>query len=442
MDEPLQKAVVMVDVAGFGARSNPHQLTVREWLFSTLEEILVGKGRSRPGFSLDERGDGALIVIPPDISLTRVVRVFTVDLARRVRERNDAGPVTQRIALRVALHVGLVHADPWGSVGSDVNLVARLEGAKTFRRMMRSAEADFGVIVSGAVYEQVVRHHYEDIDPADYRRISVSSKETRTRAWVTFAGAGSPSKRRRFDKSRNRALFALTAALVVIVVAGAVLIAVPSATEDDPVYRIPFTAHAEYLLEDYPTAVHSESLTPDGIPGSRYCRDLESEVVRRGGWFASGTPVRLTLIGLGSRTVVIRGIQARIVERGKPATGTAFACAPWNSAHPSIPLGVDLDAPDPRVRKASEQVNGSPSYFADTVVELAPTESATFDIKPITEDCACGWVVHLSYVDEGQVRETEIGGKAGQLLRTSSVQSAGQRYSETGGVWRRSQGER
>ncbi|OLZ52477.1 hypothetical protein BS329_14280 [Amycolatopsis coloradensis] len=226
--------------------------------------------------------------------------------------------------------------------------------------------------------------------------------------------------------------------VVVAAVVGAVLVTAPSAPEGGPAYQVPFTAQADYLLEGYPQAVHPDLLTPDDIPGSRRCRDLEGAVVSRGGWFASGTPVRLTLIGLGKRTVVIRSMQVQVVERAKPATGTAFACSRWIDARLSIPLTVDLDGTDPRVRNSAESVNGSPSYFADTVVELAPTESVTFDINPVAKDCACGWMVKLSYTDEGQGREMEIKGESGQLLRTSSVLAAGQEYIETGGVWRRS----
>ncbi|MBB5855568.1 hypothetical protein ACFQ05_36335 [Amycolatopsis umgeniensis] len=434
MDEPLQKTVVMVDVAGFGVGSNPHQLVVREWLFTALEEILEAAGRSLPGFSLDERGDGALIIIPPAVSVVKVVRIFTVDLARRLRVRNEVHPAAERIALRVAVHVGLVHSDPWGSVGSDVNLVARLEGCRTFRRMMLSLDAEFGVIVSGRVFEQVICNRYDDIDPAAFRRISVFNKETRTRAWVGFAGIASSNWRKVLNKRRNRALFSVFALFVVAVILSAVLAVVSSNTEESPAYQVPFTAQAAYLLEDKPIAVHSNLYTPDDIPGSRYCRDLESEVVRRGGFFASGTPVRITLIGLAKRTVVIGGIRAQVMERSKPATGTAFACVNWIDARASIPLTVDLDSSDPRVSKS---VNGSSSYFADSVVELAPTESVTFDIRPVTEDCACGWTIRLFYADEGQDREMVIMGEGGGLFRTSSVQAAGQSYVETGGVWRR-----
>lgn len=426
---PLPHTVVLVDIAGFGKRTNERQLQARNWLFTTLDRVFAGSGAERTGFSNVERGDGALIMVPATVSLVQVLRAVTGDLAAAVHAHNAAEPA-HRMVLRAAVHSGHVHTDRWGSVGSDVNLAARFDSAAPFRRAMDRTDAEFGVIVSTVVYDQVVREGYDGIDPLTYQRIRVRIKDVDAAAWISVAGARPPLPGLGLRRPR---WFVTVAAVVVTALAVTAGLVLP-ADGDAPSDRTPFAAYADYLLDGYPSAVHPTVLALTDFPTADRCRDAERWAVGQGGAFASGTPVRLTLIGQGQRTIVVQKVTAKVVQRAEPMAGTELGCESSGAKDP-IPIGVDLDQPDPVARKLDEHGTVTEPYFAGTVVELRSDESVVFDIVPTTVACTCSWQIELTYVDNGAAEVLTVNGVDDQPFRTASTTRVARRFGEFGGAW-------
>ena len=95
----VHRAIMVVDVEGFGdpARTNLDQLAVREALYEALARAFAESGIGWGSFVSEDRGDGALILIPPGIPRptrqpgTRETRYPSAWLAGRPDEGNDDG---------------------------------------------------------------------------------------------------------------------------------------------------------------------------------------------------------------------------------------------------------------------------------------------------------------------------------------------------------------
>lgn len=183
--EPVHRAMVVVDVEGFGdpSRTNAHQLVIREAMYEALEQAFAEAGVSWAECRSEDRGDGALILVPPDVPKTRLSDQLPGRLAVALRRHNAACSPEARIRLRVALHAGEVHHDPNGVTGEALNFGFRLLDAPVLRSVLKSCDDVFALIMSEWFYREVVRHD-PATEPGRYRQVQVAVKETDTTAWI------------------------------------------------------------------------------------------------------------------------------------------------------------------------------------------------------------------------------------------------------------------
>jgi hypothetical protein len=75
----VHRAIMVVDVERFGdpARTNLNQLAIREALYKALTEAFAESGIGWDSCVSEDRGDGALILIPPEVPKTRLVAGLT-----------------------------------------------------------------------------------------------------------------------------------------------------------------------------------------------------------------------------------------------------------------------------------------------------------------------------------------------------------------------------
>ena len=77
MGQPLavHRAIMVVDVERFGdpARTNLNQLAIRAALYKALAEAFAQSGIGWDSCVSEDRGDGALILISPEVPKTRLV---------------------------------------------------------------------------------------------------------------------------------------------------------------------------------------------------------------------------------------------------------------------------------------------------------------------------------------------------------------------------------
>ena len=191
LQEPVYRGIVGIDIERYGRAewTDPMRARLRERLYRLVDEALVRAGIDPALTRRSDRGDGLWLLVAADVSSARLLHPLVTSLVRRLRESNEKAPVAERMRLRVVVHAGDVLRDAHGETGASVIHAARLLDAQALRLVLSgSARAEAVLVVSDVVYEGVVRHGYEGIDPAGWQAIQVRVKETSTRAWVHQPG--------------------------------------------------------------------------------------------------------------------------------------------------------------------------------------------------------------------------------------------------------------
>jgi hypothetical protein len=86
---PVHRAIMVVDVERFGDRSrtNLNQLAIRRGLYKALTQAFRKSGIAWADCVSEDRGNGALILIPPDVPKTRLVTRLPTGLVAAGRVR-------------------------------------------------------------------------------------------------------------------------------------------------------------------------------------------------------------------------------------------------------------------------------------------------------------------------------------------------------------------
>lgn len=179
-----------VDIVAFNARQRDDdiRLYVHKSLYEMLEIAFDRSDVPWRGCVRSDRGDGALVIIPPAIPVTGMVAVPD-RLRALVRRHNHVSSDAARLQLRVAMHIGPVHYDGHGFVGQDVNLLFRLLDARVLRRLLSESGAEVALLASDAMYKHVILRQPALVDLALFQRSRMQVKETRTCAWAYTPGS-------------------------------------------------------------------------------------------------------------------------------------------------------------------------------------------------------------------------------------------------------------
>jgi tetratricopeptide (TPR) repeat protein len=189
----VHRAIVIVDVENFGdpARTNAHQLAVRDAMYKALRQSFGRARISWAGCAVEDRGDGILVLVSPEVPKSWLVTRLPARLAEMLGRHNAGCPAAERIRLRMALHAGEVHQDTHGFAGTAVNRAFRLIEAPPSRAALRDSAGVVALIVSDWFYDEVVRHH-PAAGPSCFRQVRAVMKETEMTAWVRVLGGPEP----------------------------------------------------------------------------------------------------------------------------------------------------------------------------------------------------------------------------------------------------------
>jgi hypothetical protein len=181
----VHRTILVVDVEGFGdrRRTNHHQLVVRKGLYEALEQAFHCVGLPWSACHHEDRGDGVLILVPPEIPKSRLVESLPQALAEALCEHNQTHCVQQRIRLRMALHAGEISYDDHGVTAAAINLTFRILDAAATKTALAASPGVLALVVSSWFFDEVVRHSSQS-DCATYRPIAISVKETNTVGWI------------------------------------------------------------------------------------------------------------------------------------------------------------------------------------------------------------------------------------------------------------------
>lgn len=186
-------AVVAVDIVGFtrADRDDDIRRYLRERLYAYLQQAFDRSGVPWAECFSEDRGDGALIVVSPEIPVKGLIDPFPDKLRSLIRRHNHVSSAAADMQVRVAAHIGPVDHDDHGFVGTDINFAFRMLDARALKAKLAKSGAELGLIVSDYVYNALICRHPALVDPGAFRAVRFQTKNTRARAWTYVPGATS-----------------------------------------------------------------------------------------------------------------------------------------------------------------------------------------------------------------------------------------------------------
>ncbi|MGW5720430.1 effector-associated domain 2-containing protein [Amycolatopsis sp. NPDC003865] len=179
-----------VDIAGYNNpdRTLAHLREVHEGLWSVLKGSFAETGVPWDVCFVENTGDGAMILLPPEVAKADLVAQLPERLHAELRRYNAVHSEAAQIQLRVALNAGEVQWGGQGAVGKAINATFRILDAPAAKAAQKATGADLALLASAMFYDDVVAQD-PAAAPGEYARIPVSVKETSTIAWLRLLGA-------------------------------------------------------------------------------------------------------------------------------------------------------------------------------------------------------------------------------------------------------------
>jgi class 3 adenylate cyclase len=187
-------AMFACDIADFTGpgRNDEIQLYLRRALYDMLRDAFTGSGLPWEQCEYHDRGDGALVIIPPGAPAQATIDPLPERLAGLIRRYNRIVREPARMQLRIAVNIGPVWRDDHGIAGEDVNLLCRMLNVQKLRQALAGSATELALIVSANVYQSLVRRHPSLVDPARFQPVTTKVKQTRIRAWIYVPGGPPP----------------------------------------------------------------------------------------------------------------------------------------------------------------------------------------------------------------------------------------------------------
>lgn len=161
---------------------------------------LVTKAFVRNEITVDDHdpfldsGDGLLALLRPvdRVPKTLLLQSVVPTLDRLIFEHNTHHPA-DRLRLRAVLHAGEVHYDTRAPFGETLDVAFRLLDSPVTKRALRRTTVSLVLAVSDDIYQAVVRHNYDGIDPLTFTAFMTKRNSTVwDSGWLHVPGATLP----------------------------------------------------------------------------------------------------------------------------------------------------------------------------------------------------------------------------------------------------------
>ena len=189
--EAVHRTIMVFDIeqSNHPMRTNHDRVVIHEAMYAAVRSAL-----RRLKYYHEDRGDGVLVLVPPEVPKGRLVSNLLARLEAALAthnaavERQDAArAAATQVRLRVAVHAGEVTFDGHGVVGAAVDHTFRLAEAPPLKSALATSTGVCALIASTWFFEEVVYHH-PDAHPELFRRIETEVKETHVCAYVRVPG--------------------------------------------------------------------------------------------------------------------------------------------------------------------------------------------------------------------------------------------------------------
>lgn len=179
--------MMALDIVAYSRRTDPAlQLHLRHLLYQLV--AAAGRHAQLPleRFHHEDRGDGLLLLAPPDIGVLPLLDPFPRHLRALLRHANKLVSAQARLRLRLAVHDGYLYRDAYGYTSNDLILLFRLLDAPALKTAF--TDGDLALIVSQGLYAEIIQHGPGQLDPQTFQRLPVEHKEMHCHAWAQLAG--------------------------------------------------------------------------------------------------------------------------------------------------------------------------------------------------------------------------------------------------------------
>jgi class 3 adenylate cyclase len=179
--------LLAIDIEDFSRLSVADQARSHDHLEYAMSEAAVSAALDRKLWYRQPRGDGELAVLHADADGLSLVADYPRSLASALAEVNRSPDRCSRLRVRVAIHHGTVYPGRFGPVGGGPITVSRLVDAPVLRKMLKQRpDLDIALIVSAAVYDEVVQTRFHELDPKMFHRTNITIKRIRYVGYLYF----------------------------------------------------------------------------------------------------------------------------------------------------------------------------------------------------------------------------------------------------------------
>ena len=196
-DEPVYRGILGIDIERFSRAewTDPTRARLRDRLHTLVDHALASADIPPPLTIRSDTGDGLWLLGGAQVSTARLLHPLASSLASGLADDNQHAPAAERMRLRVVVHAGELLQDLHGHTGQSWNHAARLLNAEATRAVLAANPAATVVlVVCDVLYDGVVRHAYEGIDPDGWQPTRVHGREMSARAWVHLPGLATQPK--------------------------------------------------------------------------------------------------------------------------------------------------------------------------------------------------------------------------------------------------------
>ncbi|MFF3915406.1 hypothetical protein ACFYZB_18235 [Streptomyces sp. NPDC001852] len=185
MTDPVSRTFLLLDIEKYSDRDDVDQEILRRKLYDIANQVLEAAGIDETLRSRADRGDSVMELIDASASVRALLRALLTEVPAQLHAYNRSASSTAQIRLRGVVANGYVAVDEHGGwVGSDLNHACRLLDAQLLREALRARADGFALCVSEGVHAGIVRHDHVGVPAADFRPVTVTSKNGPLRAWL------------------------------------------------------------------------------------------------------------------------------------------------------------------------------------------------------------------------------------------------------------------
>jgi class 3 adenylate cyclase len=190
-NEAVHRTILVFDIeqSNHPMRTNRDRVVIHEAMYAAVRTAL-----KRVKYYHEDRGDGVLVLVPPEVPKGRLVSNLLARLEAALgmhnaamERQNASRAAATQVRLRVAVHAGEVTFDGHGVVGAAVDYTFRLADAPPFKSALATSTGACALITSRWFFDEVV-HQNPDARPELFRRIETQVKSTRISAYIRVPG--------------------------------------------------------------------------------------------------------------------------------------------------------------------------------------------------------------------------------------------------------------